>query len=926
MCRLVRLSLWVLLAWIACWPAVAADTESRAALVIGIGKYRFAPELPNPPNDAKAVADRLAALGFDVQLQLDLDNRGLASALRDFGIKAANADVAVIYYAGHGVQVDGQNYLIPADARLQRERDLLYEAIPLNLFLGEVSQSRQLGIMLLDACRDNPFVDRLVESIGARRNRAIGAGMSRIDDTPSDTLVGMATRANAVAEDGTGRHSPYTEALLKELEQPGLELSIFFRRVRDRVMQATEGRQEPYTFGSLGAKPFYFNPQPPNRDPVVSAAGPIQVLDNAGPTPLGIAQPSDPDNDRLVVQITGLPRGGSVRVGDRTVLIGDYLTVEQLRWTAFRPDGSLLGDAGAFEYMVTDGKGGSARGAVAVAIAASNRPPEMAPAIAVRAVLTRITVPPPVDRDGDPITITVKSLPDKGRVRTGGRTLAIGDTLEPAALADLRFDIEDAEIGYIGRMVLAAQDGKGGEATSTVTLEVIAPTAPVVVALDEEVWRQVKTSQRPDDYSSYIQLFPQGRFVPQARERLEALSAGEPRRESQPAPQTATPPPSVASAPTTAPEVSTAAREPTSPSDTAGQPQAARPTGPDLEPVTGSWEATVDANVRAEPSSNSARVARLTKGAPVRVLGRFPGTNWLQVELADGAKGYVYGDLVTQAAARTAEPPPAPSAPARPAETQVAAVPSTPPAGARTGGDGQSFRDCPECPVMMRVPSGSFVMGRDDAERSERPSRRVTIARPFALGKYEVTVAEWRACVEADGCPAMPRMFGKPVDTTPIHNIHHGDALAYARWLAQKTGQRYRLPSEAEWEYAAKGSTNSRYWWGERFDARYASCLECGVPIDRLTPIPVDAQPANPFGLYGMTGGVAEWVADCWFDDYARAPTDGSVRDVPGCSKRVLRGGSWRGRPENLTTTARFGYDQDVRYLENGFRVARDLN
>ena len=201
--------------------ARAAPDEKRIALVVGVASYSNAPPLLNPTKDAQAIADALRKLGFEVDLKLDLDNRALSSALRGFGVRAADADVALVYFAGHGVQVDGTNYLIPADAKLERVRDLLYEAVPLQLFLGEISQAHKLGIMLLDACRDNPFVDRLAESMGAARTNRIGLGLNRIDDTPSGTMVAMATRANVVAEDGTGEHSPYAEALLTELQVPG---------------------------------------------------------------------------------------------------------------------------------------------------------------------------------------------------------------------------------------------------------------------------------------------------------------------------------------------------------------------------------------------------------------------------------------------------------------------------------------------------------------------------------------------------------------------------------------------------------------------------------------------------------------------------------------------------------------------------------
>ena len=163
-------------------PAAApAPDEKRVALVVGIGKYQFAPPLPNPDNDARRMAEALRRVKFEVEELYDPDYRTLARALRAFGLKAQKADAALVFYAGHGVQVDHDNYVIPADAKLEREHDLLYEALSLDLILGEVSQAKKVGILLLDACRNNPFVERMSRSYSvAGRAAGVQKGLARV--------------------------------------------------------------------------------------------------------------------------------------------------------------------------------------------------------------------------------------------------------------------------------------------------------------------------------------------------------------------------------------------------------------------------------------------------------------------------------------------------------------------------------------------------------------------------------------------------------------------------------------------------------------------------------------------------------------------------------------------------------------------------
>lgn len=276
-------------------------------------------------------------------------------------------------------------------------------------------------------------------------------------------------------------------------------------------------------------------------------------------------------------------------------------------------------------------------------------------------------------------------------------------------------------------------------------------------------------------------------------------------------------------------------------------------------------------------------------------------------------------------------PPPAPPIASGPPPTPppvppiASGPPPTPPPTPGSSGPvrsnakpGEVFRDCSECPEMVVVAAGSFEMGSNTDY--ENPVHRVTIPKPFAIGRYEVTFAEWDRCVEEKGCKAQPddREWGR--GARPIINVSWADAKAFAAWLSQKTGQTYRLPSEAEWEYAARAGTNTQYWWGREIGSRQASCRECGPGSGQQTA-KVGSYPPNPFGLYDTSGNAAEWVEDCWNDNYRGAPNDGSAWNAGQCRLRVLRGGAYDSMAKAVRSTARFRYDTDVRYSANGFRV-----
>ncbi|QJF50497.1 caspase family protein [Roseobacter ponti] len=237
------------------WPQSAAAQAKRIALVIGNSEYDHVASLNNPANDATDLAAALERIGFTVTQGMNLDYRQMRLTLRDFAEAAQDADMVIVYFAGHGIEIENTNYLIPVNAELRSDRDVDLEALRLESFVRAVSGARGLKLILVDACRNNPFLSDMVYASGTR---SVGRGLARVD--PSGVLVGYAARSGTLAMDGDGRNSPYARALLSHIEEPGLELGKMFRRVRDTVWELTDGAQEPFTYGSLPGRDIFLMP------------------------------------------------------------------------------------------------------------------------------------------------------------------------------------------------------------------------------------------------------------------------------------------------------------------------------------------------------------------------------------------------------------------------------------------------------------------------------------------------------------------------------------------------------------------------------------------------------------------------------------------------------------------------------------------
>ncbi len=230
---------------------LAQTEQRRVALVIGNGKYEHVSELRNPLNDAKAIAEPLRRLGFDVLLGTDLGTSAMRRLVQFFGEKAKGADLALFFYAGHGVQVNGKNYLLPTDSKLESITDLDFAAIEADLIVRQMENAAGHKLVFLDACRNNPFERSLSRSLGATRSAsALGRGLARIEAS-GGTLIAFATDPGDVALDGAGENSPFTSALLEHLETPNIEINVMLTRVRGDVFRNTDSQQRPWTSSSL---------------------------------------------------------------------------------------------------------------------------------------------------------------------------------------------------------------------------------------------------------------------------------------------------------------------------------------------------------------------------------------------------------------------------------------------------------------------------------------------------------------------------------------------------------------------------------------------------------------------------------------------------------------------------------------------------
>src|SRR6476469_4455709 len=270
----LKLCRWALAAAAFVLVSGPAFAEKRVALVLGNSAYRNVAPLANPVNDSAKIASTLKDAGFGVvDSRRDLPAAETRRALRDFADRARDADIAVVYYAVHGIEVDGANYLIPVDARLERDTDIYDEGLSLDRVLVAIEPAKKLRLVILDACRDNPFARTMKRTVASR---AIGQGLAKVEPTSPNVLIAYSAKAGSTAADGDGQNSPFTAALSHHLTKPGLDVRRAFGFVRDEVLKTTGNKQEPFVYGSLGGEDVPLVPARPA--PAAAPASPAPAL------------------------------------------------------------------------------------------------------------------------------------------------------------------------------------------------------------------------------------------------------------------------------------------------------------------------------------------------------------------------------------------------------------------------------------------------------------------------------------------------------------------------------------------------------------------------------------------------------------------------------------------------------------------------
>jgi formylglycine-generating enzyme required for sulfatase activity/uncharacterized protein YgiM (DUF1202 family) len=831
------LVLAILMITLAAFPVQAAK---RVALVIGNNAYATLPNLNNAKKDAEGMAAKLRGLGFDVILKTNAGRREMGRTLADFENRISNADVALVFYAGHGIQASGTNHLIPSDARIEIEEDLRYESIDAQDFLKAMKRAgTSLNIVVLDACRDNPLPRR---TRSAARGLAIPAPPAGI----KGTAIIYSAAPGQTAQDGPrGGHGVFTGALLAVLDKPDLKLEDVFKETATRVAALTNGKQDPWINSSVKGN-FYFKQ---------TGGAPAKVA-SINPRPRPATPPAASSTPRITVDELDenkiADRNANVRSGPSSS--ATKLSTIRAR-TSVQVTGRVQG-RNWYQVLLSDGRTG-----YVFAPLLRNAPDTR---IASKGPAT-VKVAPTVS---DPSQVM---LPDG--LRLSDWILIAEDRLKAGEYRSL----------VVEGMAHRRKYGQFASLNKIIDKSVTALLKRLTVeklADADDAFRLIKNIEGVVGKSNsavakaknkVFAFFVQGvnvRGIESAKAALTKIALLKARFGDNPA---------IA--------------------------EAKNKVSASLLEGANVWN---DENAKKTLDTVAFLKTRFGDSLSATYLEAKAHHRLDQFEVAE--KGYRHWLAKAKPDAK--------------GRKEVLALLFRAQKHKTVGFDaGAAIKDCSNCPEMIVIPPGSFQMGSPTSERGrsadEGPQHQVTISKPFAVGKFEVTFAEWDACVSAYECPRTPPDMGWGRGRQPAINVSWDEAQEYIRWVNQTTGKNYRLLSEAEWEYISRSRVSTPNYINSQITG---SRSHSGNRTKK-----VGSYQANSFGVYDLSGNVIEWVEDCWNDNYQDAPVDGSAWTKGQCRFRVLRGGSLHNSYEDMRIAKRRWDAASKRSAYIGFRVARDL-
>jgi formylglycine-generating enzyme required for sulfatase activity len=935
-----------------------AGKDRRVALVIGNSAYPGAGALKNPANDANDIAAKLKKLGFDVTVRTDMRHKDMLRSLTEFGDKVQSGTEALFFYAGHGMQVRGKNYLLPIDAEIRNEASASSEAVDVDQLLDKLSLAR-LSVVILDACRNNPF---------ERRFRGSGQGLAQIN-APTGTLIAYATAPGKVAADGDGRNGLYTSELLTAMDIPGIKIEDVFKRVRGNVVKKSNDAQTPWESSSLTGD-FYFTFQGPTTvnvlqapaDPEAETWAAAQGANTvAGYQTYLEAYPKGRYTHAAKIKLTDLQKPATSQ-SDRIPVVSAQTTVPALQEHGeLQRSGMVFKDcedcpemvvipAGSFRMGSNDGDSdeqpvhavriGSmfALGKTEVTQRQWRSVMGIGPQGCDDCPMEQVSWNEAQDYVGKLSQRTGKAyrLPSEAEweyaCRAGSTNTYCGsDSIDRVAWHDGNSDGKAKQVAgkqpnafglfdmsgnvwewtgdcWNGNYGGAPPDGTrwaSGDCTKRVLRGGSWGDAPKLVRAAVRsggvgTLRYMSIGFRPVRMLLPIATSPAFTPAPVAAsssyENPEAAMWNEVRASG-------------------AREYLDAylkqypkgkyvalAKIELKKLDERDKAQRAK----ELTEKQQAAERERQETMRSEQAAWDEAKSAATAAAYASYLERYPRGRY--ASLAQVALPKLQREAVEREKLQTDR--------LRTETERQRLVSERKPTGTTgfLGGlrPGEVFKDCADCPEMVVIPAGNFEMGGSVSD-DEKPVHRVTL-KAFAMGKTEVTQGQWKTLMGSN-----PSNFKNCGDACPVENVTWNDAKEYIRKLNAKTGKTYRLPSEAEWEYTCRANETHMYCGGHN-----VASVGWYDGISLRTTHSVAGKQANAFGLHDMSGNVWEWVEDCWNDSYNGAPTDGSAWITGECSVgRVLRGGSWDYESKSARADYRNRSGPTYPNSSYGFRLAR---